>query len=125
MNNVFDLKDVEITVMRSRGKGGQNVNKVNSAVRAIHKPTNIPVRIDGRDQGQNKKKALQQLEIKVTKHYESIKAAKKKASRDIKIKDKRYIRTYDYKSQRVKDHRTGKTASLDEVLTKGRIDLLH
>lgn len=111
--------------MRSRGKGGQNVNKVNSAVRATHIPTNISVRIDGRDQGQNKKKALKELEQKVAAHFAEKKAAAKKAHRDEKIKPGKYIRTYDDKSKRVKDHRSGKTASMDDILNKAKLELLR
>ncbi|WP_025740564.1 peptide chain release factor H [Aquimarina pacifica] len=62
------IKEKEITfqTMRSTGPGGQNVNKVNSAVRAIHQPTGTSVVVmDSRSQYQNKKIAIQRLQQKM------------------------------------------------------------
>lgn len=61
-----DEKDISFQTMRSTGPGGQNVNKVNSAVRAIHHPTGIQVMaMDSRSQHQNKKLAIARLKEKV------------------------------------------------------------
>jgi len=59
-------KDISFQTMRSTGPGGQNVNKVNSAVRAIHTPTGVQVvAMDSRSQHQNKKLAIARLKEKV------------------------------------------------------------
>lgn len=61
-----DEKDITFQTMRSTGPGGQNVNKVNSAVRAIHNPTGVQVvAMDSRSQHQNKKLAIARLKEKV------------------------------------------------------------
>lgn len=58
----FKEKDIEFQAMRSSGSGGQNVNKVNTAIRAIHKPSGIAVvAMDSRSQHQNKKLATERL----------------------------------------------------------------
>ena len=63
---IYNEKDFEFQAMRSSGSGGQNVNKVNTAVRAIHKPTGIAVvAMDSRSQHQNKKLATERLLAKL------------------------------------------------------------
>ena len=65
-NISLNLNEISYQAMRSTGPGGQNVNKVNSAVRAIHNPTGIQVvAMDSRSQHQNKKLALTRLKEKL------------------------------------------------------------
>ena len=94
-------------------------------IKATHIPTGISVSIDGRDQHANKRKALKELENQVLQHIQQQKAVIKKDHRDKKIKERNIIRTYNYKTQQVKDHRTGKTASIKDIIGKGKIDLLR
>lgn len=62
----FDMKDLVFQMVRSQGSGGQNVNKVNSAVRATHLPTGLSVFAqDSRSQTENKKLAVERLKQKI------------------------------------------------------------
>ena len=66
---VLDMKDVQLQTYRASGPGGQHRNKVETAVRLIHKKTGLIVTSsDGRSQSQNKKKAIQKLEALVRDH---------------------------------------------------------
>lgn len=117
-------KDLKIERIRGKGPGGQNVNKVNSCVRITHIPTGTVVRINGRDQGKNLKLAMVEIEKRLAAAKDAVKATEKKAKRDKAIKDLTTIRTYDFKRGVVTDHRTGKTSSIKDVLTKGRFDAI-
>ncbi len=117
--------EVKIERIRGQGPGGQNRNKVASCVRLTHIPTGIQATKDGRDQHKNLKMAWKELETRVSQLKEEKKAAIRKDRRDKAIHDETVIRTYDFKKKRVKDHRTKKSADLDSVLYKGRIDLLR
>jgi len=115
--------DLKIEFTKGTGPGGQHKNKVNSKVKITHIPTGITVEEDGRDQHHNKKMALKKMEARLKADKELKIAKKKKERRDIKIHDHTIIRTYNYKRGTVKDHRTGKIASLKKVL-EGDIGLL-
>ena len=112
------MKDSEIKIERitGSGPGGQHRNKTASCIRLTHEPTGIQVTIDGRNQHANLRKARKLLKQRLAEAKAAAVAKQRKARRDAAIKDGPVIRTYDYKRKIVKDHRTGKVASLKEVL---------
>ncbi len=118
------MSDLKIEYMRGTGPGGQHRNKTESACRITHLPTGISAYADERSQHHSRKLAMKTLENRLKKAKEDKKAAAKKSRRDAAIHDRTIIRTYHFLRGTVKDHRNGKTASLKDVLEKGRIDLL-
>jgi peptide chain release factor 1 len=117
----IDPNDLEITVARASGPGGQGVNTTDSAVQMLHKPTGLRVYCaDERSQLKNKIKALQVLRARLLQQKEEEERAKYAAERRGQIGSgdrSERIRTYNFPQSRLTDHRVGLTLhSLDEVM---------
>lgn len=124
----IDPQDLEITVSRASGPGGQGVNTTDSAVQILHKPTGLIVSCaDERSQLKNKAKAMTVLRSRLLKRREEEERAKYAATRRSQIGSgdrSERIRTYNFPQNRVTDHRIGLTLySLPQVL-EGAIEPL-
>jgi peptide chain release factor 2 len=121
-----DEKELEITnFARSSGPGGQNVNKVASAVRLVHKPTNIMVVSSTfRDQLQNRRQAMAILKAKLEQLEEERRQAELDEATGGKV-DRGWgtqIRSYVIYDNRVKDHRTGFEIGNPQTVLDGALD---
>ncbi len=115
--------DLRIDIFRSGGKGGQNVNKVETAVRIVHIPSGIVVKCqEERSQLKNRDKAMKVLrsrlyELELSKQQEKISSARKSMVKSGDRSEK--IRTYNFPQNRVTDHRLegdSKNYTLKEVI---------
>ena len=118
--------DLEIETHRASGAGGQHINKTDSAVRIVHKPTGITVNCqDGRNQLANKETALRIIKARVYNFYKEQKEKEAGEARKSKIGTgdrSEKIRTYNYPQNRVTDHRIGLTINQLDRIMEGKLD---
>jgi len=117
--------DLEITVCRASGPGGQGVNTTDSAVQIRHKPTGVIVRCaDERSQLKNKTKALRVLRSRLLVHKQEQEAARMTAARRSQIGTadrSEKIRTYNFPQNRVTDHRINLTIQNLPAIMEGEL----
>ena len=124
----LDPKDLEIDTCKSSGAGGQHINKTESAIRILHKPTGIVVECqDERSQYKNKDKALKILKAKLydmKQREQNDKIAGERRSQVGTGDRSERIRTYNFREGRVSDHRIGLTLYTLDSVVNGDLDEL-
>ncbi|KAJ3559941.1 hypothetical protein NM688_g26 [Phlebia brevispora] len=142
-SQLFTMDEIKLEVMRSRGAGGQHVNKTESAVRVTHLPTGISVSMqDERSQHQNRRRAFQVLQARLMDRKLTQEAIERRSVRRNLVRSadrSEKIRTYNYAQDRVTDHRLGLSLMnlasvmegdglrefIDELAKKHQADLLE
>ena len=123
---VINEGEIKWDTFRSSGAGGQNVNKVATAVRIVHLPTNIKVEMqEERTQQKNREKAMKIIRARVADHFAQIAQDEQDAERKSTIgtgdRSER-IRTYNFPQNRVTDHRIGLTLQKLDTILSGKLD---
>jgi peptide chain release factor 1 len=119
-------EDLEIDTMRAGGPGGQKVNKTESAVRIVHKPTGLMVRIqDEKSQHKNRAKAMRVLRTKLLELTQEQDHQERSEQRRTLIgsgdrSDR--IRTYNFPQNRLTDHRIGLTLHQLNLVMEGKLE---
>ncbi|MBQ4591909.1 MAG: peptide chain release factor 1 [Clostridia bacterium] len=122
----INQSDLEIETIKSSGAGGQHVNKTESAIRMLHKPTGIVIECqDERSQMKNRDKAMKLLraklyDMKTREQHDKI-ASERKSQVGTGDRSEK-IRTYNYPQSRVTDHRIGHTIHSLESYLNGSLD---
>jgi peptide chain release factor 1 len=122
----IDPNDLQIDVYRSSGPGGQGVNTTDSAVRITHRPSGITVAMqDERSQLQNRARAMTVLRARLLKAKQDEQAEALSAERRSQVGGggrSEKIRTYNFKENRISDHRIGLTLYKLQLVLAGELD---
>lgn len=123
---VLKPEDLDISVCRASGPGGQGVNTTDSAVQVLHRPTGMIVRCaDGRSQQKNKQRAMTVLRSRLLEQKAAEEAARYSAQRRAQVgtgERNERIRTYNFPQNRVTDHRIELTLYALSVILNGELD---